>query len=72
VAIGQYILDSDGNPQLEPNSLKWAMWMEHSHLSPGKDNRIVGKDYLGDVRVSTVFLGLDHNFGKGHRSSGRP
>jgi hypothetical protein len=29
------------------------------------DHRIVGFDMVEDVRVSTVFLGLDHNFGGG-------
>jgi hypothetical protein len=61
VAIGQYILDDDGNPRLEPDVLKWAMWYEYSHLSPGKDNRILGKDYIGDAHVSTIFLGLDYS-----------
>lgn len=28
-------------------------------------SRIVAKDRIGDVRVSTVFLGLDHSFGDG-------
>jgi NADPH-dependent ferric siderophore reductase len=68
VAFGQYILDSDGNPKPEPNLLKWAMWLEYSHLSPGKDNRIVERDYIGDVFVSTVFLGLDHD----HSRKGPP
>ena len=65
MAIGQYILDSDGNPQLEPNPLKWALWFELSHLSPGKDNRIVAKDCVGEAHVSTVFLGLDYRYGRG-------
>jgi len=28
-------------------------------------NRHVASDMVGDVRVSTVFLGLDHSFGEG-------
>ena len=28
-------------------------------------NRTVAKDKIGDVEISTVFLGLDHQFGKG-------
>jgi hypothetical protein len=65
VAIGQYILDKDGNPQLEPDLLTWAIWLEFAHLSPGKDNRIVGRDFAGKVRVSTVFLGLDYQYPPG-------
>jgi hypothetical protein len=56
VFIGQYILDDDGNPQPEPDSLKWAMWFEDG-------NRIVQQDHIGDAFVSTVFLGLDHRYG---------
>lgn len=67
MAFGQYILDEDGNPRPEPDLLKWAMWLEYSHLSKGKDNRIVQQDWIetsvGKVHVSTVFLGLDHNNG---------
>jgi hypothetical protein len=62
VAVGQYILDKDGNPVLEPNLFKWAFWLEYSHRSTGKDNRIVQQDTIDGVRVSTVFLGLDHNY----------
>jgi hypothetical protein len=65
VANGQYILDKDGNPVPERNFLKWAMWLEFSHLSPDKDNRIIAKDYIGEVHISTVFLGLDHGWDGG-------
>lgn len=37
-------------------------WFETSHKSKGKDNRIVHQDVVGEVSISTVFLGLDHNF----------
>jgi hypothetical protein len=63
--IGQYILDGDGNPQPEPDTLKWGMWFEHSHLSPGKDNRIVRQDRIGKIFVSTVFLGIDDHAFRG-------
>lgn len=29
------------------------------------ENRRVAEDQIGNARVSTVFLGLDHNFGSG-------
>lgn len=62
MGISQYILDEDGNPKRERDDLKWAMWFEYSHRSKGKDNRILAQDHIGSVRVSTVFLGLDHAF----------
>lgn len=60
--IGQYILDENGDPQPEPDSLKWAAWFEQSGKSEGKDNRFLAHDHIGSVLVSTVFLGLDHSF----------
>lgn len=56
----KYILDEDGNVVSEPDLLKWARWFETS-----KDQRIVARTDLKDVHVSTVFLGLDYNFGFG-------
>lgn len=38
--------------------LSWARWFETAE-------RHVAQTELGDVRVSTVFLGLDHSFGSG-------
>jgi hypothetical protein len=55
---GRYILDDSGNPKPEPDLIKWGTWFE-------KGNRIVKQDQIGDVWVSTVFLGLDHSFGGG-------
>jgi hypothetical protein len=42
----------------EPNLMRWAAWFETA-------DRHVRDSFQGDVRVSTVFLGLDHNFGGG-------
>lgn len=53
----KYIL----NEQREavPASLaEWASWFE-------ENKRRVGRTEIGDVTVSTVFLGLDHNWGRG-------
>ena len=36
----------------------WAKWFETA-------NRHVAKNQIGAVRVSTVFLGLDHSFDEG-------
>lgn len=51
-----YILDESHNPICQPDLHKWAVWFE-TH------ERHVAQEVIGDVRVSTVFLGLDHNFG---------
>ena len=40
-----------------PDLLTWAKWFE-------KADRHVADDIKGQVRVSTLFLGLDQNFGK--------
>lgn len=37
----------------------WARWFEDIK------NRQIGKDYVGKVEVSTVFLGLNHNWRDG-------
>jgi hypothetical protein len=55
---GNYILDADGNPQLEPDLFTWAAWFEDA-------NRILARSEVGDNKVSTVFLGLDYGFGGG-------
>jgi hypothetical protein len=52
-----YVLDSAHNVAEEPDLMKWAHWFE-------KADRHVGLTLVGDVKVSTVFLGLDHNWGK--------
>ena len=38
----------------------WGRWLETAG-----EKRRVGDDTVNGVRVSTVFLGLDHNWGKG-------
>jgi hypothetical protein len=38
--------------------MKWAMWMATA-------DRQVRDSFQGDVRVSTIFTGLDHAFGFG-------
>ena len=50
-----YKLDENGHPQ--PCSVKeWTTSFEDH------ETRIVAYNQIGDVTVSTVFLGLDHNF----------
>ena len=52
-----YVLEGK-TPVVEPNLTKWAEWFEASE-------RTVANAQLGEVRVSTVFLGKDHRFGCG-------
>ena len=64
--MANYILN--GHEAIEePDIIKWAQWFEGA-------NRIVNKstanvtfkgEKVGQVKVSTVFLGIDHSFGDG-------
>jgi hypothetical protein len=50
-----YILDEGGEPKAT-DLITWGHWMEDT-----RNNRHIGDDTLpGGVRVSTVFLGLNH------------
>lgn len=53
---GCYILDESGQPVPEFDTLKWARWFE-------ENARQVAITDVDGVRISTVFLGIDHNFG---------
>lgn len=54
----KYILNDSGDPEPCNDLMEWGRFMEK------RDVRIIAKDALPhDVRVSTVFLGLDHAFG---------
>lgn len=52
----KYILDEEGNPKIEHDIMKWAEWFETSN------DRIVGRTDVGNLTVSTVFLGVNHGF----------
>ena len=53
-----YVLGASGEP-VATDLMTWALWLETN-----RESRRVGYDELdGGVRVSTVFLGLDHSFG---------
>jgi hypothetical protein len=51
-----YILE--GKDIKEVDLMTWAKWF-------GKAERHIGDDTVEGVRISTVFLGLDHSFGAG-------
>lgn len=53
-----YILDAAGNPAPCDDLIAWATWMETA-------DRHVGDTTVGETRISTVFLGLDHNHWEG-------
>jgi hypothetical protein len=59
--VGHYILDDQRNVVEVEDVVEWARWMEES------ENCFVAKTKVGESRVSTVFIGLDHNFGQGGR-----
>lgn len=61
-----FTLDEHGEPQPCGDLDVWAVWMEQAR----RDRRLViaqDKDESGDgtIMVSTVFLGLNHNWGSG-------
>lgn len=55
----KYILAEDGKTPVPCDLMTWAKWFEK------RETRIVAQDQIGEVKVSTVFLGLDHNWGDG-------
>jgi len=52
-----YILDGK-TPVPVSNVITWAMWFETA-------KRTVAHDEINGVRISTVFLGMDHRYGPG-------
>jgi len=55
----KYILNEKGKPVEEADLFKWAAWFENA-----REQRIVAKTQIGDLLVSTVFLGMDYSFEK--------
>ena len=55
---GLYILNSKRQPVPEPDVLKWGRWFEYH-----RDDRIVKQETVNGKYVSTVFLGMDHQWG---------
>ena len=51
-----YILDDNNNP-IQKNVEEASKWIEDN---PRK--KIVKQENIGEIRISTVFLGLDHSF----------
>ncbi len=55
-----YILNEDHGVMAEKNPVRWANWFISSDKS--SDTR-VAFDQIGDKKISTGFIGIDHNFG---------
>lgn len=51
MSLNYYFIEKDG----EPLAVDMKVWASH-----WQNNRQVGDDMVGDVRVSTVFLGINH------------
>jgi len=54
-----YILDAEGEPK-PAELLEWAKWFEDA-----ANRQLARTEVKPDVTVSTIFLGLDHNFCSG-------
>lgn len=57
IAANYWILDDDGEAVPCQDVMEWAKSFKANEL------RIVAKDQVGPYFVSTVFLGINHNFG---------
>jgi hypothetical protein len=53
-----YVLDDDHTPVPITDRAVWAAWFDDT-------DRTVARDVVGDTLVSTVFLGIDHQYGIG-------
>lgn len=53
----KYILLPDHTVREEPNLLAWARWYETA-------DRVVREEQIGPWFISTVFLGIDHNYAR--------
>lgn len=54
----KYVLDAAGNPVAVSDLVSWSQWFETA-------DRHVARSEKDGVRVSTVFLSIDHSFGYG-------
>jgi len=55
-----YILDKENKP-VKSTIIQYGEWIEAN-----PERKAVKQEYVGDIRVSTVFLGLDHAWPKGN------
>lgn len=59
-----YIMNEDGTVHVESDSLTWGHWFEtaNRHIA---ETKLTGRTAGEEIRISTVFLGIDHQFGDG-------
>jgi hypothetical protein len=64
--VGTYVLDEQGDPQMEQDILTWAQWYSTA------DTQVALSEFAWG-RVSTIFLGIDmSNLPVAHSSTYRP
>ena len=56
--MGKYYILKDKLP-VEVDSMAWGKWFDTNK------NKIIKQQVIKKVRISTIFLGLDHSFGGG-------
>lgn len=54
-----YILDKNNEAQECDDIMEWGLWFSNF------ENRRVAEDIIDGIKVSTIFLGIDHAFGGG-------
>jgi hypothetical protein len=54
--IGREVVPIEDEPGM-PAFMEWALWFEKA-----RDLRIIRQSEVGPIWISTVFLGLDHNY----------
>ena len=59
--IEHFILNDKREVVSVPDLIEWAKWFEGG----GRVARIVKQEQVGKYWISTVFLALDHSFGRG-------
>lgn len=57
---GMYILNDAGEP-VAVSPAEWSLWFDDAK------NRQLARDDFGEISVSTVFLGIDHGWGRGEK-----
>lgn len=55
---GLYVLNDAGDPVPEPDTIAWGKWL----AATMREGRHLAQDTIGPYWVSTVFLGVDHQF----------